>query len=214
MSDTRHKIFIYTLSFIVIIIFISIAIRGYEYYTTGLEERFYHTDHGLLKPSGAVGHGLGIAGSLLIIIGVSSYMARKRYRWMMRMGKLEHWLEFHIFLCTLGPVMILYHTAFKFGGIVSVSFWSMVAIFLSGVIGRFIYLQIPRTIEGRELSLSEVKGMKRDIGAILQKDYSIDEQILNEIVESTKKKIDVYQANPINHYFKSRIEDSGTLKRV
>jgi hypothetical protein len=77
---------------------------------------------------------------------------------------LKYWLEFHIFLCSLGPVMILFHTAFKFGGIVSISFWSMIAVVVSGIIGRFIYIQIPRTIEGRELSLNEVREMKGDLG--------------------------------------------------
>jgi hypothetical protein len=35
----------------------------------------------------------------------------------------------------------------------------MVAVFLSGIIGRFIYIQIPRTADGRELSLEEIKQM-------------------------------------------------------
>jgi hypothetical protein len=54
---------------------------------------------------------------------------------------------------------VLFHTSFKFGGLVAVSFWSMVAVFVSGIIGRFIYILIPRTIEGRELSLNEVRKM-------------------------------------------------------
>lgn len=87
---------------------------------------------------------------------------------MSRLGLIKHWLEFHIFLCTLGPIMILGHTALKFGGIVSISFWSMVAVVASGVIGRFIYLQIPRSIEGRELSLNEVKEIRETINSQLQ----------------------------------------------
>ena len=70
---------------------------------------------------------------------------------------------FHIFLCTLGPILVLFHTSYKFGGLVVISFWSMVAVFLSGIIGRFIYIQIPRTIEGRELSLNEIREMKSDV---------------------------------------------------
>jgi hypothetical protein len=120
-----------------------------------------------------MGHGLGIIGSALMIIGVFTYMARKRQRSLMRLGVLKHWLEFHIFMCSLGPIMVLFHTAFKFGGLVAISFWSMVAVFLSGIIGRFIYIQIPRTIEGRELSLSEVKDMKGDIGDILNMSYKL-----------------------------------------
>jgi hypothetical protein len=81
---------------------------------------------------------------------------------------------------------VLFHTSFKIGGIVSISFWSMVAVVVSGVIGRFIYIRIPRTIEGRELSLNEVRGMKTDIGEILVSRYALDKNSLDTIVESTR----------------------------
>ena len=162
MSKTAHFIYITLLSFIVIITLVLPLYTGFSYYNTSLEERFFHADHGSLKPSGLIGHGLGIIGSLCMIVGVASYMMRKRMRSLSRLGLLKYWLEFHIFLCSVGPIMVLYHTAFKFGGIVAVSFWSMVAVFLSGIVGRFIYIQIPRTIEGRELTLSEVRNMEGD----------------------------------------------------
>jgi hypothetical protein len=54
---------------------------------------------------------------------------------------------------------------------VAISFWSMVAVFLSGIIGRFIYIQIPRTIEGRELSLSEVQELKGKKGEVVTDQY-------------------------------------------
>jgi hypothetical protein len=214
MSVLAHKIYIGFLSVIVLLTLIALTWYGMQYYNTSLEERFYHSDHDFLKPSGALGHGLGILGSLLMIIGVSTYMARKRFRWMLRLGKLEHWLEFHIFLCTLGPIMVLFHTAFKFGGIVAISFWSMVAVFLSGVIGRFIYLQIPRSIEGQELSLNEVKGLRSDIGSVLKKDYNLDEESYTDIVESTKKKAEIYHSNLIVRYFRKVKEDSKSIRKV
>ncbi|MBK9687350.1 MAG: hypothetical protein IPO65_06175 [Saprospiraceae bacterium] len=163
MNKTVHSIYLATLTLIVIAVSIYLFYYGASYYNTSMEERFYHADHAVLKPSGIYGHGLGIIGTLLILIGVFGYMARKRYRFLSRIGVLKHWLEFHIFLCTLGPIMILFHTSFKFGGIVSISFWSMVAVVASGVIGRFIYLQIPRTIQGRELSIAEIGEMQEDI---------------------------------------------------
>jgi hypothetical protein len=151
------------MSVIVLIVFGGLIFNGISYYSTALEERPFHVEHQSLKPSGGWGHGMGILGSLFMIIGVSAYMIRKRYRRWSRLGLVKHWLEFHIFLCTLGPILVLFHTAFKFGGLVAISFWSMVAVFLSGIIGRFIYIQIPRTIEGRELSLREVTEMKQGI---------------------------------------------------
>lgn len=214
MSETIHKIFIITLSVIVALTLFSLIYIGFSYYNTILEERFYHNDHNLLKPSGPLGHGLGIIGSLFMIIGVSSYMIRKRYRSLSRFGLLKHWLEFHIFMCTLGPIMVLFHTAFKFGGIVSISFWSMVAVFLSGVIGRFIYIQIPRTIEGRELNLNEVKELKGDIGEIITNVYNLDQESQDIIIASTQKKADVIQSNFLTRFFKKYREDGKTVKKI
>jgi hypothetical protein len=181
MSGILHKIFIATMVLIVVFTFTVLCYIGISYYQTGLEERFFHPAHNFLKPSGIIGHGLGIAGSLFMILGMLLYMTRKRMRALSRWGTLKNWLEFHIFLCTLGPMLVLFHTAFKFGGIVAVSFWSMVAVFLSGVIGRFIYIQIPRTIEGRELSLAEVRGLKTDLDLVLKCDYKIDEETAKTI---------------------------------
>jgi hypothetical protein len=113
-------------------------------------------------------------------------MARKRYRFLSRLGRLKYWLEFHIFLCVLGPVMILFHTAFKFGGIVSVSFWSMVVVVASGVIGRYIYLQIPRTMEGRELSLNEVRQIKDNVNVTIKNRYKLDEGSYSAILSYTQ----------------------------
>jgi len=157
MSANLHRIYIALLSVIVLITIILLAFQGFSYYRLPLEERFYHEGFQSLKPGGMLGHGYGILGTFLMITGILMYMARKRMRSLARLGRLSHWLEFHIFLCTLGPLLILFHTSFKFGGIVAVSFWSMVAVFLSGIIGRFIYIRIPRTIEGRELTLQEVR---------------------------------------------------------
>jgi len=162
MSRTAHIIYLALLSVIVVITLILPLYSGFSFYNTSLEERPFHVDYQSLKPSGIIGHGLGIIGSLFMIIGVSAYMIRKRMRSLSRIGLLKYWLEFHIFLCTMGPIMVLYHTSFKVGGIVAVSFWSMVAVFLSGIVGRFIYIQIPRTIEGRELSLNEVRNLEGD----------------------------------------------------
>lgn len=169
MNKTLHRVYIYSLTLITVFITIYFFYKGASYYGTSLEERFYHPDNETLKPNGLYGHGLGIIGTLLIIIGVFGYMARKRMKSLSRIWILKHWLELHIFLCTLGSILIMFHTAFKLGGLVSVSFWSMVAVVLSGVLGRFIYLQIPRSIQGRELSLAEISDMKISISTEIKK---------------------------------------------
>lgn len=191
MTKTTHTVYIGIMVTITIVVTIYLIYTGTDYYNTSLEERFYHPHHDWFKPSGSYGHGLGIIGTLMILFGVVIYIARKRYDFMVKYIRLKYLLEFHIFLCTLGPILILFHTAFKFGGIVSVAFWSMVAVVVSGVIGRFIYIQIPRTIEGRELSLNEVKNMKINLNTALNDHISADEKIMKVIndsmVDSTKE---------------------------
>ena len=172
---------------IILITTIYLIYTGYTYYNTALEERFYHPHHHWFKPSGIYGQGLGIVGTFMIVFGVAIYIARKRYNFLSKYIRLKYLLEFHIFLCTLGPILVLFHTAFKFGGIVSIAFWSMVAVVLSGVIGRFIYIQIPRTIEGRELSLSEVKNMKTDLTDVLSNKFKLENNIMQLIISFTNE---------------------------
>lgn len=186
MSPFVHRLYIGAMATIVILTTIYLAWNGYSYYSTPLEERFYHPMHDWFKASGFMGHGLGIVGTLLILIGVFGYIARKRYKSLARFGRLKYWLEFHIFLCVQGPVMILFHTTFKFGGVVSIAFWSMILVVLSGVIGRFIYIQIPRTIEGRALSLNEVKSMKTDLSDVLKASYQLDDESLRLVLASAQ----------------------------
>jgi hypothetical protein len=214
MSKSAHKVFISILVAIVFISFIVLLNRGFSYYRISLEERVFHPDHIILKPSGTLGHGMGIIGSLFIIIGVNSYMARKRFRSLSRTGLLKHWLEFHIFLCTLGPILVLFHTAYKFGGLVAISFWSMVAVFLSGIIGRFIYIQIPRTIEGRELTLSEVREMRNDVAGIVRNSYHLDEESYSIIVDSISKKFEFYNKNPIVRQLRKYFDNRKSIRSV
>lgn len=208
MTVLAHRIYIGVLVGIGFTVLIILIYWGYSYYSTTVMERPFHEDHDVLKPSGSVGHGLGILGTLLILIGVFSYIGRKKKKFLPRVGALKHWLEFHIFLCSVGPLLVLFHTAFKFGGIVSVSFWSMVAVVLSGIIGRFIYIQIPRTIQGRELSLAEIQDVKDRFSQDLKQRYSLDDVLFERLMDVTRMKTTQGLENETN----SR-PDTRTVKR-
>ncbi len=181
MNKTQHRIYLGFFFIVTLVVLTWLILNGYDYYTTPLEKRFFNHDHIALKPSGFWGHGFGILGTFLMLLGVVVYMIRKRVKRFAKFGALKHWLEFHIFLCTVGPILVLFHTAFKFGGIVSVSFWSMVAVFVSGIIGRFIYIRIPRTIEGEELNIEQIKRINKNLSIKLNVDYNIDEKTITRI---------------------------------
>ncbi len=57
----------------------------------------------------------------------------------------------------------------------------MVAVFLSGVVGRFIYVRTPRTIQSVELNLREVDDMNSNLFLTLQNEYKVEESILLQI---------------------------------
>ena len=200
MNKTLHTIYILTMVLITLAVTIYLSYTGYSYYSLPLEERFYHAQYKWFNPAGVLGHGLGIVGTLMMMVGVVMYILRKRYNIGSKFIRLKHLLEFHIFLCTLGPILIVFHTSFKFGGVVSVAFWSMVAVVLSGVIGRFIYIQIPRTIEGRELSLGEVQSMQSELMHSITANENIDEQVKYLIEEAHS----FNSASPVG-YIKTRL---------
>jgi hypothetical protein len=62
----------------------------------------------------------------------------------------------------------------------------MVVVVASGVIGRYIYLQIPRTMEGREMSLNEVRQMKDNVNDTIKNRYQLDENSYNVILKYTQ----------------------------
>ena len=151
-----HKAFIAFLFLLGLSAAVSVGVYGYDYYTTPVKVRAFDHDHKLLKPGGKLGHGLGIAGAAMIITGIALYSTRKRVRALWNLGSLSTWLEVHIFLCLLGPVFLVYHTTFKAGGIAAICLWSMLSVAASGILGRFLYVLIPRTAGGSEMNSHQI----------------------------------------------------------
>lgn len=137
---------------------------GADYYRMPLVERPFATSHEVLKPSGLIGHGYGIVGTAMMLVGVILYSGRKRIRWLAGTGSLGNWLQFHIFLCTLGPFLVLLHTTFKFGGLVSIAFWSMAVVVVSGVFGRYVFARIPKAMDGRFRGLDDIDRQAAALG--------------------------------------------------
>lgn len=140
-----------------LIIAIVALLIGIEYYATPVPLRPYTEGHETLKPTGVVGLGYGYIGTFMMLIGVALYSFRKRVRWAANLGKLKHWLTVHIFLCTLGPFLVVLHSTFKLGGLISIGFWSMVVVVASGFFGRYVYTRIPKAINGQFLALRSIK---------------------------------------------------------
>lgn len=114
------------------------------------------------EPNKGIWHVMGWAGIFLMLI-MHVYTFRKKVRVMHEWGMLKHWLDFHMFCGVMGPILITFHTTFKLGGIVAVSYWSLVIVALSGLFGRYVYGMIPRGIAGNELRMEELEQLNKEI---------------------------------------------------
>lgn len=181
MGKKLHRLFIWSMAFVGICTVVFVSYYGAGYYITPVVDRNLHPLHETLSPTGFWGHGMGFIGTFMIVFGVAMYSLRKRWSVLAGFGLIKHVLEFHIFLCLLGPALILYHTAFKFGGIVAVSFWSMVCVVASGVLGRYIYQQIPKSLSGKDLTAGELQKHLNLVTQTLMTEYGIEDSRIKHI---------------------------------
>ena len=181
MKKLSHSVFLAFLLVLGIVTALTIWLRNSDYYLTPFDQRPFHPRYEELKPSGIESHGYGVVGAAMIIAGVAMYSTRKRVVSLASLGNIRQFLQVHIFLCLLGPILVLYHTTFKFGGLVAVGFWSMAAVVASGFVGRYFYRHIPRNIEGRELSIRELEEERTNLLAALRTQYGISEETIASI---------------------------------
>jgi hypothetical protein len=181
----------YVLAAIVVLVWVAIAgtliVYGLSYYLTPLQERAYAPLHEQFKPSGSVGLGYGFVGTAMMLVGVAGYSLRRRARFLQRLGRLKLWLSVHIFLCTMGPFLILLHTSFKFGGIVSIAFWSMSAVVASGVFGRYVYVRIPKSLSGQFLSLKAIEEQRTRMLQVIAERSGLSPADVDRIHQAAKR---------------------------
>jgi hypothetical protein len=157
-----------------------VAASGYDYYRTPLLERARHPGYWTWKAGGGVGHKLGLIGSSMMLL-MLLYSVRKRVAALRRLGPLSRWLDVHIFLGVFGPLLVVLHSGFKVQGLVALSFWSMVVVASSGVLGRYLYLQIPRTRAGEALALAEIERQDQELSQRLRASFGLGDAELGRI---------------------------------
>jgi hypothetical protein len=148
--ETRHR---NSLAWILLIFagaVVALTLYGQDYYRLSQPERAFSSKHHLLKPGGVVGINLGLLG-VVMLCGIFLYPLRKRWRWLQKLGNSKHWLDHHVVLGVAAPVCIALHSSFKFRGLAGLAFWLMVAVSVSGLIGRYLYAQVLLDIAEAEL---------------------------------------------------------------
>lgn len=165
-GERAHHIILIAGYVIAVCFLLALAIYGWDYYTLDIAQRPFSDKHRLLKPSGIIGLKLGFLG-LGIFFAIFLYPLRKRWSWLMRQGSTRHWLDIHVLLGLSAPFIIAFHASFKFQGFAGVAFWIMAAVSASGVVGRYLYSQIPRRVNAAELSRKEIQESQAQLAAEL-----------------------------------------------
>lgn len=155
-AERGHRVRLWLAWLAALAVVLVIAGYGFSYYTLPLEQRPFSPKHDSLRPSGPIGIKLGMLGVFMFFL-IYLYPLRKKWGWLARQGNSRHWLDFHIVLGATAPVIIAFHSSFKFGNIAGMAFWSMLAVTLSGFVGRYLYSQIPRSLNAAELTRKEIQ---------------------------------------------------------
>jgi hypothetical protein len=141
---------------------LGITLAGLPYYLLGPGERLRSALHPWLKPSGTVGLALGITGFAMFLF-MWLYPLRKQVRWLAWTGSVPSWMRVHTVTGLVLPVLIAVHAGWRFEGLIGLGYWAMLLVSMSGLIGRYLYVHIPRSQSGLEMTLDDVTNERRAI---------------------------------------------------
>jgi thioredoxin reductase/NAD-dependent dihydropyrimidine dehydrogenase PreA subunit len=140
---------------------------GHEYYPLARSLRLRSPLHASLKSAGTWGHGVGIGATAVMLLNFLYYV-RKRWRFMNGWGSLRSWLDFHVFVGFMSPLVIAFHAAFQSNNHLATGTSAALGIVVgTGLIGRFFYGLIPGGGD-KVLEMSELLGQLERLKERLQ----------------------------------------------
>jgi hypothetical protein len=161
-SERRHRLRLRALYVLAIVTNLAIFFYGFDYYKLAAVDRPFSPKHHMLRPSGPIGLCLGFMG-VALFVGIFLYPIRKHWAWLGQIGGTRHWLDIHVLMGLTAPFIIAFHSTLKFKGIAGMAFWIMFAVSASGVVGRYLYAQIPRKVTTAELSMRELQELQENL---------------------------------------------------
>ena len=162
----RHRLGLILCAVCVILAAAALFAYGWDYYLLDQASRPFSRKHAEFKPGGSVGLRLGFLGLGLFAL-IYLYPLRKHWAWLGRFGNTRNWLDYHIVLGLTAPVVITFHSSFKAHGFAGMAYWTTIALVISGLVGRYFYSQIPRSLNAAELSLKELQDLRTELTGAL-----------------------------------------------
>ncbi len=160
---------------------LALTVYGFDYYTLGSADRPFSPKYAALRPSGTIGLKLGWLGVFMFLI-IFLYPLRKHWSWLMKKGNSRHWLDYHVILGIAAPFIIAFHSSFKFSGFAGMAFWIMFAVSVSGIVGRYLYGQIPRNLKAAEMTQRELQEFHQQLAGQLKQQRLVSERDLQALL--------------------------------
>lgn len=134
-----------------------LALKGWDYYLLPRAQRLHSPLHASLRSAGSWGHGVGIIATAVMLSNFL-YPLRKRSRVLSGAGNIRDWLDFHMFVGFMSPLVIAFHAAFQSNNqLATFTAASLLVVVLTGIIGRFIYGLVPAS-GGSATELADLRG--------------------------------------------------------
>ncbi len=147
-----------------------LAAYGYSILTAAVISGWLLSGKNLVDPNQGLGYWLGIVGGSLMLL-LLLYPAGKKSTILRRLGLVKHWFRIHMIFGLVGPLLILYHCNFSVAAVNStVALYSMLAVTVSGLIGRYFYTRIHRGLYGKRANIEE---LRKEISASMDSSHGL-----------------------------------------
>ena len=166
-AEVLHQIVVWGTAFTIVTLLFALVVNGAAYYPLSMEERPLSPLHAQLRSSGTVGLKLGIL-SMAMFGVLFLYPLRKRWPWLARIGATRRWLRLHVLFGITTPLVATFHTSFRWHGLAGVAYWTMIAVALSGFVGRYVYAKVPRSLSSAKLTAQELEAQTGTLSTRLQ----------------------------------------------
>lgn len=133
------------------------APAGFALAAAALYVGWRYRDQHLISAESGLGYALGIV-SVACMMTLLIYPLRKRLRFLGFLGSIRNWFRTHQQLGVLAPIAALYHCNFELGSLNSrIALYCALIVAGSGLIGRFLYRRLNRSVSGRRTDLKQVR---------------------------------------------------------
>ena len=127
----------------------------------------------LYTPADDFGYYTGLVGGVMMLLLLIYSVIKRYHRQLAFLGAVSRWFLFHMTLGIMGPLLVYVHAKWHLKTTnATIAFYSMTLVFLSGIIGRYIYGHVYAKRRGHTHTLDEMRDDLNEATAKLRADLA------------------------------------------